>query len=156
MVVWLRVAVAGMGIAIAGHASAQVPASLIGKWKVQRIIPTERVGCWDADRSKTLVGSTLSYQPHAMAWQGGQVPLIGIRAVVRTLTRKYFATEYGVGLEALGVKTATVEEVDLQHEDADVTGATTEVPGDTVLLATPARIVVSACGIFYEALRVKQ
>ncbi len=133
--------------------AAQVPSSLVGKWRVQRILPTERVGCWDAERARTLVGSELTYQAHAMTWQGGEVPLHGIRAVVRTLTRKEFANEYGVGLEALGIKTASVQEVDLQHEDADVTGATTEVPGDTVVLAGPGRIVVSACGVFYEAVR---
>jgi len=44
-------------------------------------------------------------------------------------------------------------EVDMQHEDADITGATTEVPGDSVLLAGPSRIIVSACGVFFEARR---
>ena len=137
------------------RAGAQVPASLLGKWKVQRILPTERVGCWDAEQAKTLVGSTLVYGRHAMTWQGGPVPLNGIRAVVRTLTRKEFATEYGTGLEPLGIKAASIQEVDLQHEDADITGSTTEVPGDTVVLAAPGRIIVSACGVFYEAVRLK-
>jgi len=41
----------------------------------------------------------------------------------------------------------------MQHEDADITGATTEVPGDSVLLAGPSRIIVSACGVFFEARR---
>jgi hypothetical protein len=35
----------------------------------------------------------------------------------------------------------------------DITGATTEVPGDSVLLAGPNRIVVSACGVYFEATR---
>ena len=139
----------------ASAASAQVPASLIGRWKVQRILPTERVGCWDADQAKTLVGSTLSYGPHMFAWRGGPVPLQGIRAVVRSMTRKAFQTEYGVGLEALGIKAPSATEVDLQHEDADVTGTTTEVPGDTVILAGSARIVLSVCGVFYEAVKLR-
>jgi hypothetical protein len=49
-----------------------------------------------------------------------------------------------------------IREVDLQHEDADVTGATTEVPGDTVVLAGPGRIIVSACGVYYEATRSRR
>jgi hypothetical protein len=138
---------------LSGVAGAQVPASLIGKWRVQRILPTERAGCWNAERAKILVGSTLVYQARAMTWRGGEVPLNGIRAVVRSLTRREFAVEYGVELETIGVKAATVQEVDLQHEDADVTGATTEVPGDTVVLTRPGRIVVSTCGVFYEAVR---
>ena len=53
----------------------------------------------------------------------------------------------------LGIRTREVLEVDLQHEDMDITGATTEVPGDSVLLAGPNRIVVSACGVYFEATR---
>jgi hypothetical protein len=58
-----------------------------------------------------------------------------------------------VDLAELGIRTEQVTEIDLQHEDADITGATTEVPGDTVVIAGPGRIVVSACGVFYEAVR---
>jgi hypothetical protein len=46
-----------------------------------------------------------------------------------------------------------VTEVDIQHEDSDVLPASTAVPGDSVLLAGPNRIVVSACGVYFEATR---
>ncbi len=92
------------------------------------------------------------YQAHAMVWQGGAVPITD--ALSRTLTRRKFQDEYKVELPELGITAASVEEFDLQHEDADITGATTEVPGDTILIAAPGKIVVSACGVFYEAIRV--
>ena len=44
--------------------------------------------------------------------------------------------------------------MNLQHEDMDITGATTEVPGDSVLVAGQGRIVVSACGVYMEARRL--
>ena len=53
----------------------------------------------------------------------------------------------------LGIHARTVTEVDLQHEDSDVLPASTAVPGDSVLLAGPNRIVVSACGVYFEATR---
>ena len=60
-------------------------------------------------------------------------------------------------LSDLNITTAAgVTEVDLQHEDADITGATTEVPGDSILIAGRDRIVVSACGVYYEATRLTQ
>ena len=137
-------------------AAAQVPGALLGTWRVDRILATQSNACWDADRARTLVGSTLTYEPSRMIWQGGEVPLEGLLAVSRTLTGQRYAKEYNVALDELGVHAPAVREVDLQHEDADVTGATTEVPGDTVLLLSPSHIVVSACGVFYEASRARR
>jgi len=140
-------------IAATKHAGTQaIPAAITGKWRVTKIIQTHSVECWSAERAKTLLGSTLTYQPHLMLWQGGQVDIA--EALTRTLSRLKFREEYKIPLEELGIKAESVTEIDLQHEDADVTGATTEVPGDTILLAGPGRIVVSACGVYYAAVRV--
>jgi hypothetical protein len=87
-----------------------------------------------------------------MTWQGGEVAVP--EALSRTISRRKFQDEYKVDLVDLGIHAQSVTEIDLQHEDADITGATTEVPGDTIVLAGPSRIVVSACGVFYEAVRV--
>ena len=135
-----------------GASAAQaIPASLSGKWRIVKILPTKNPQCWDEERAKALLGSTLMYQPHTMVWQGG--PVTVSEALSRSLTRRRFQDEYQVDLGELGIAAAEVEEIDLQHEDADVTGATTEVPGDTILLAGPGRIVISACGVFYSAVR---
>ena len=75
-------------------------------------------------------------------------------ALTRTLSQRKFQAEYKVALPELGIVSPSVTEIDLQHEDADITGATTEVPGDTILVAGAGRIVVSACGVFYSAIRV--
>ncbi len=135
-----------------GAMAQSIPASLSGKWRIVRILPTHNPQCWDEQRAKTLIGTTMVYQAHAMAWQGGAVPITD--ALSRTLSRPKFQDEYKVELPELGISSGSVEEIDLQHEDADITGATTEVPGDTILIAAPGRIVVSSCGVFYAAVRV--
>jgi hypothetical protein len=136
----------------AGVAQAQaMPASITGSWRITKILPTHNPACWDEDRAKSLVGSTLKYRQGAMIWQKSQVSVP--EALSRILSRRKFQNEYKVDLVDLGIRTETVTEIDLQHEDADITGATTEVPGDTIVLAGPGRIVVSACGVFYEAVR---
>jgi hypothetical protein len=129
-----------------------MPASIVGTWRIVRILPTSNPQCWDADRARTLLGTTLKYRSRAMTWQGGEVEIP--EALSRELSKRKFQDEYKVDLAELGIRTEPVTEIDLQHEDADITGATTEVPGDTIVLAGPGRIVVSACGVFYEAVRV--
>jgi hypothetical protein len=133
------------------HAQA-MPASIAGKWRIVKILPTKNPQCWDEERAKTLIGTTLAYYSKLMVWQGGPEPVT--EALSRTLSRRKFQDEYKVDLPELGINAVSVEEIDLQHEDADVTGASTEVPGDTILLAGPGKIVVSACGVFYSAVRI--
>jgi len=133
-----------------------LPSRLAGTWKITRILPTKGGTCWDASQAAPLVGSTLIYRDDAMTWRGGDVPLQGI--VTRSVSAEEFRKENSTlgdppDFAELGIHASHVTEVDLQHEDADITGATTEVPGDAVLIVAPNRIVVSACGVFFEATR---
>lgn len=133
-----------------------LPPRLAGTWRIQRILPTSNETCWSNKEARPLVGSLLTYSRTALRWKGGSVPLTGIST--RTLTAEEFLKENGgsggaARFEQLGIRSHAVLEVDLQHEDMDITGATTEVPGDSVLLAAPNRIVVSACGVYFEATR---
>ncbi len=146
-------------VSAAGHLSAEpLPPRLRGSWRITRILPTHNVTCWGQDQAVKLVGTTISYSDRSMHWYGGQVPLQGI--VTREVSSEEFRSENsasggdGVNFEMVGIHAASVTEVDLQHEDADITGATTEVPGDAVLLAGPNRIVISACSVYYEAVRI--
>jgi len=145
-------------VSAAGHLSAEaMPARLRGSWRITRILPTHNVACWGQDQAVKLVGTTLTYSDRSMHWYGGQVPLQEI--VTREVSSEEFRSENsssggdGVTFDMVGIHAPSVTEVDLQHEDADITGATTEVPGDAVLLAGPNRIVVSACSVYYEAVR---
>ncbi len=133
-----------------------LPGSLAGSWRITRILPTTNAACWNADQARTLIGSTLVYRESSMRWRDGAVPLQDI--YTRTLTSSDFQKE-NTGSDTpatfaqLGIHSARVLEINLQHDDMDITGATTEVPGDSVLLAGPNRIVVSACGVYFEATR---
>ena len=144
-----------VGLALAvmcgGAWGQEMPQALRGEWRIVKILPTKNASCWDEARARELVGSRLRYEEGKMTWMGGTVDVSD--TYPRTLTAQAFRGEYKVGLEELGIRAGVVTEFDLQHEDADVTGSTTEVPGDTVVLAGPGRIVVSACGVFYSAVR---
>ena len=131
------------------------PTQIAGSWKITRTLPTTNHGCWD--KAPTLLGTTLTYRPASMRWKGGLVPLNGV--ATRTLTQDVFAKEsattYGapLNLTDLNITTPRVLEIDRQHEDADITGSTTEVPGDTILYVNKNTIVISACGTYFQATR---
>ncbi len=165
---WLRLVwclgVALFGLVFAVPAQERLPQQVAGPWRITRILSVGPTACWTEKEVEPLVGSTLAYAQTSMRWHGGKVPLSGV--TTRLVTPEEFrkenaggeaATAAGNGaltLEELGIRsTRGVLEVDMQHEDADVTGATTEVPGDSVLVAGPGRIVVSACGVYLEARR---
>jgi hypothetical protein len=137
-------------------AAEPLPSGLAGTWKITRVLESTSGACWDAAKAQPLVGSTLVYRDDLMRWRGGEVPLQDV--VTRSVTAEDFRKENSnlgtpPGFAELGIHAQRVTEVDLQHEDADITGTTTEVPGDSVLIVSPNRIVVSACGVFFEATR---
>ena len=104
------------------------------------------------------MGSTLTYSQNQMRWRGGAVALDGIytREVSGSrFQRENAGAETPASFEQLGIRQDAVTEVDMQHPDAAVLPASTEVPGDSVLMVAPDRIVVSACGVYFEATRPK-
>ncbi len=142
-------------VTVATVSAEPLPGRLGGVWRITRVLPTTNIACWGKEQAKPLLGSTLIYRDDSLRWRGGSVPLQDI--TTRTVTDADFRRENSgdkpASLAQLGIRSHAVLEVDLQHEDADITGATTEVPGDSVLLAGPNRIVVSACGVYFEATR---
>jgi len=133
-----------------------LPRSLAGTWHITRVLPTTNSSCWSRRDAQPLLGSTLTYRPSSMRWRGGEVPLTDIS--LRQVTAEEFREENDgpqspADFAQLGIHARAVTEVDLQHEDSDVLPASTAVPGDSVLLVAPNRIIVNACGIYFEATR---
>lgn len=151
------VATLGAAVFAATGASADpLPAQLAGTWRIVRVLQSSPDACWSTEQASPLVGSSLTYRQHAMRWREGEVPLSDI--FIRSVDAKDFhqetaGTVNATTLERLGIHAPYITEVDLQHEDMNITGATTEVPGDTILMVAPNRIIVSACGVYFEARR---
>jgi hypothetical protein len=133
-----------------------LPRSLAGTWRITRILPTTNTGCWSRQQAQPLLGTTLTYRSDLLRWHGGQIQVTDVS--LRDLTNQEFREENSgtttpANFAQLGIHAGKVTEVDMQHEDSDVLPASTAVPGDSVLLAGPNRIIVSACGVYFEATR---
>ena len=156
---WIGVVLVA-GLATGAMAQERLPQQVAGTWKITRVLPARSgAACWSEKEVQPLVGSLLEYSQHTMRWQGGAIPLHGVttRAVSSAdLAEEAPATagRAALTLADLGIQARGVTEVNLQHEDADITGSTTEVPGDSILVAGPGRIIVSACGVYLEARRL--
>src|SRR5450755_742277 len=96
-----------------------MPSSIAGTWRIVKILQTRNVQCWNEVQARSMVGTTLTYQERAMVWHGVVEPISA--ALSRTLSRRGFLEEYKVDLPELGIAADSVEEIDLQHEDADLT-----------------------------------
>ena len=141
---------------MAGQYLGSLPRSLAGTWRITRILPTTNTTCWTRQQAQPLIGTTITYRSDLLRWHGGQIEVtdISLREVTNDVFRQENAgPETPATFAQLGIHSGKVMEVDMQHEDSDVLPASTDVPGDSVLLVAPNRIVVNACGIYFEATR---
>jgi len=138
----------------------QIPDALRGKWTVMRVIPTARtIGCWGDTESKALLKTEIEYSADIFRWK--DVITRSPEASTQVLTAKRFYDENSGGsangnqitLPELGITSDQVTEVSITHEPAEITRATVEIPGDQVLLKDNNTIILSVCGVYFEAQR---
>lgn len=148
----------GLVFAVAtSTASKDVPEQLLGKWVVRRVIPTPTITCWGGKESKRLIGTEIRYEAHGFRWKEHRTESPDV--ILEQLTADEFhdqnsgggAADSQVSLKDLGITTAEVTQVSLSHPDANITGATNEIPGDRVFIKGRDLIVFSVCNVWFEA-----
>jgi hypothetical protein len=115
------------------------PKDIWGHWVVTRQLAATTVSCWGEAEAKKLIGTELAYSAQSFRWKS--VRAENPTATTRTLTAQLFHDENSGGgskssqvtFAQLGSKTDHVLEIKISHPDASITGASTEIPGDTVL-----------------------
>jgi CubicO group peptidase (beta-lactamase class C family) len=144
-----------------GSATSQnIPADLIGRWRIAREIATRTISCWGIEEAKKIIGTTIEYTSDSLRWKDR---LISHPAVeVATVSAQEFHDAHSgqgfdssqVALPMLGIKDPVVTQVTVAHRPAEITGSTTEIPGDEVLLKSPNTIVFAVCNYYFEAVRM--
>ncbi len=147
-------------VGVAVTASAQnIPKEIWGKRIIRRILPTRTISCWGYPEARKLLETEIEYSANTFRWKDVivQSPVVDTMIVSAD---QYHDDNSGHGTDSsqidfgqLGIKTATAKRITIQHPAASVSSATTEIPGDDVLVKSPTTIVVSACNIYFEAKR---
>jgi hypothetical protein len=143
-----------LGLAPMLHAQ-QIPQQLWGTWTITRILPTNNISCWGNKEAKAILGTHIEYSANLFRWKTHEVK--NPKATVKTYTAEEFREEYSgsgayqVDFNQLGIRAPEVQQVSIEHPDANITGGTTEIPGDTVLIKNHTGIVISVCSVYFEA-----
>src|SRR5580698_8954345 len=137
-----------------------IPEELRGKWIIRRELPASTISCWGENEARAIIGTEIEYAADSFRWQHE----VGrdLTAHVAVVTAKQFHDENSggtvnssqVSFRQLGINAATAKQVTIDHRPAKITSATTEIPGDAVLLKDRNTIVFSVCNVYFEAKRV--
>jgi hypothetical protein len=109
-----------------------------------------------------LLGTEIEYSPTLFRWKNYSVR--NPSAATKVMTADEFSHEYSGGgpadsqvdFKQLGIRSSSITMVYINHAAANITGGTVETPGDTVLLKSKERIVLSVCNVYFEAVRSRK
>ena len=139
----------------------EIPQELVGKWVIQRELPTRTISCWGEKEAKTIIGTEIEYTTESLRWK--QIVVKHPTVEVAVLSAEQFQPENSsprvngsqVSFRQLGINAPEMNQVRINHAPAELTGATTEIPGDVVLLKNRNAIVFSVCNVYFEAKRLR-
>ncbi len=137
-----------------------IPQELVGKWIVQRELPARTISCWGEKEAKAILGTEIEYTTDSFRWKRIVVKHPTVAVVV--VSAEQFQRDNSspsvngsqVSFRELGINAPEMKQVSINHAPAKIAGATTEVPGDVVLLKNRDAIVFSVCNIYFEAKRL--
>jgi hypothetical protein len=142
-------------------AAQNIPQELVGTWVIQRELPTRTISCWGEKEAKPLIGSEIEYTADSFRWK--HIVVKHPTVAVAIVSAEQFQRENSspsvngsqVSFRQLGIHPLEIKQVSVNHEPAEITGATTEIPGDVVLLKNRNAIVFSVCNVYFEAKRLR-
>jgi uncharacterized protein YecT (DUF1311 family) len=140
-------------------AASAIPHELIGRWTVLRTLPTKTISCWGETEAKALIGTQIIYTADSLQWKDAVAK--DPKVTRNVITARNFAlnnsgggaNDSNVSFKQLGITSSRATQVTIEHPDATVTGSTTEIPGDSVLLRDPTHIIFSVCNLYFLAER---
>jgi hypothetical protein len=134
-----------------------MPQEIWGTWIVRRELPTRTISCWGESDAKKIIGSQIEYSEKVFRWNKLTVknPTVETRTVTAEQFRQANSSPSSNGSQVnfrqLGIVAKQITEISIDHEPANLSRATTEIPGDDVLVKDPNTIIFSVCSVYFEA-----
>jgi len=137
-----------------------IPKELQGKWIVRREVPTSTISCWGEKEAKTLIGTEIEYSAESFRWQ--KLVTKNPTVEIKIISAKQFHDENSgqgangseVNFRQLGIKNDRATQLVIEHSAANISAATTEIPGDSILIKNKNTIIFSVCSLYFEAERI--
>jgi hypothetical protein len=137
-----------------------IPQELVGKWVINRELPARTISCWGEKEAKAIIGSEIVYTSDSFRWK--HVGITHPRVEVEVVSAEQFERENSspsvngsqVSFHQLGINGPNAKQVTIEHPPAEITKATTEIPGDVLLFKNRNTIVFSVCNLYFEAKRI--
>jgi uncharacterized protein YecT (DUF1311 family) len=136
-----------------------IPHELVGHWTVLRALPTKTISCWGEAEAQAVIGTEIVYTADSLKWRDAVAK--NPKVTKNVISARDFAlnnsgggaNDSNVSFKQLGITSARATQLTIEHADRDVTGGTTEIPGDVVLLRDPTHIIFSICNLYFLAER---
>ena len=151
------------GILLAGSMliAQNIPQELVGKWVIKRQLPTLTISCWGEKEAKAIIGTHIEYTPDSFRWT--HIVINHPTVEVTVVSAEQFERENSspsvngsqVSFRQLGINAPEAKQIIIKHAPAEITRATTEIPGDEVLLKSRNSLVFSVCNVYFEANRLR-
>jgi len=137
------------------------PKEIWGRWEVRRELPTRTISCWGESDARRIIGTQIEYSDKIFRWK--QIIVNNPVADERIVTADQFRKENSspsadgsqIDFQQLGILDRQTKEISIRHDPANITRATVEIPGDSVLVKNADTIVFSVCSIYFEATRIR-
>jgi len=122
-------------------------------------LPTTTISCWGEREAQKIMGTEIEYSAEVFRWKDviTRNPIV-IPTIIGA--EQFHDQNSGRGTNSsqvtfkqLGIKAAEAKRIVIQHSVGRVAEATTEIPGDDVLVKDHNTIIFSMCNLFFEAKR---
>ncbi len=153
--------VAAISLLTAMCVAQNIPKKIWGRWIVQREISTGTISCWGEEDARKIIGTEIEYSDKIFRWE--QAAVSNPIAEVRIVTADRFHDENSspssngsqVSFGQLGIVAKQATALSIQHAPGNISGATIEIPGDSILVKDSNTIIFSVCNTYFEAKRIR-
>src|SRR5690348_2871011 len=103
-----------------------IPQERVGKWVIQRELPTRTISCWGEKEAKAIIGSEIEYTADSFRWKRLVVKHPSVE--VHVVSAEQFERDNSspsvngsqVSFRQLGINAPETKQVSIEHQPAEI------------------------------------